>query len=221
MPVVGITGRSSGVGKTQFIEKLLGVLPGASVLKVTIGERHAEPRIVRNKDELLTPGKDTSRYLHAGAGTVVWISCRREDLPSTLPRAMEIFGSGLILVESNSAVESLDPEIVVFVEGEADSTAAGRGSPKDQSLRIRFRADFVTSEPFDNFDLILDRIKEVMDMSEDRARELIKERAKDNRLACAVAFKICEETGITKLRIGEIINEMDVRIATCQLGCFP
>jgi molybdopterin-guanine dinucleotide biosynthesis protein len=221
MPTVGIAGLASGVGKTQLIEMLLDVFPGASVLKVTVGEHHTVPRIVASRQELMAPGKDTWRYLQAGAGDVVWIPCRREDLGRTLGPALDLLNPGLLLVESNSAIERMDPDIIIFVEGEADARAAGRGSPKDRSLSIRVRADFVTSEPFDNFDIIVDRIKEVIQMSEDKVRELIQEKATDNRLPCAAAFKIAEETGVPRNRVGEILNEMEIKVTTCQLGCFP
>lgn len=220
MPVVVIAGLSSGVGKTHLIEKFLGVFPQTSVLKVTLGEEHTEPRIVTAPGELRVPGKDTRRYLDAGAGHVVWLSCRREDLPAFVGRACELLDPGLLLVESNSAIREIDPDVVVFIERGVRPGIAGRGSPKESAIQARAAADFITHEPFDNFDLIVDRIREVIQMSEDRARELVSERAKDNRLPCAQAFRIAEETGVPKARIGEILNEMNVKVVRCQLGCF-
>jgi molybdopterin-guanine dinucleotide biosynthesis protein len=220
MPIVAVAGLSSGVGKTHLIERLLDLFPGSSVLKATAGAHAGKPRIVTAEEELRVPGKDTWRYLEAGAGKVVWVSSGRKDLPAAIREALGQIEPGLLMVESNSALETLSPDVLIFVEGEADFAAAGRGSPKESAVRIRARADFTTSEPFDNFDLIVDRIEEVIQMSEDKARKLITERAKDNRLPCAAAFKIAEETGVPKKRIGELLNEMKVKVVSCQLGCF-
>jgi molybdopterin-guanine dinucleotide biosynthesis protein len=211
----------SEVGRTQLIEKFLGTFPGASVLKVTLGEHPVEARIVTSEEELRTPGKDTWRYLNAGAGSVVWVSSRREDLAELLPRALSVFDPGLLFVESNAAVRMMDPAVVIFVEGEADPNAAGRGSPKEGALEIRARADYITSEPFENLNQMVSGIREVIGMSEEQARELITKRAKEGRLPCAAAFRIAEQSGVPKKRIGQILNEMNVRIVTCQLGCFP
>ena len=43
----------------------------------------------------------------------------------------------------------------------------------------------------------------------------------DGRLPCAVAFKIAKELEVSTLEIGEAANKLGVRIASCQLGCFP
>jgi len=56
----------------------------------------------------------------------------------------------------------------------------------------------------------------------DRAKieEIIKEKAKEGRLPCAMCFKIAEDFGISKKEVGKILNEMKVKISQCQLGCF-
>ena len=43
----------------------------------------------------------------------------------------------------------------------------------------------------------------------------------DGRLPCAVAFKIAKELEVSTREIGEAANKLGVRIASCQLGCFP
>jgi len=220
MPIVAVGGLSSGVGKTQLIEKLLDVFRGASVLKVSIREHYTQPRIVTSAEDLLAPGKDTWRYALAGAGKIVWLSCRRENLAEMLPRALELFDPGLLLTESNSVITELDPDVVVFVERDVSPVRSGRGSPKEGAEQARALSDFNTREPYDNFDMIIERIQEVIHMSEEKAKELIAGTAKDNKLPCAQAFRIAEETGVSKSRIGEILNEMEIKVASCQLGCF-
>ena len=56
----------------------------------------------------------------------------------------------------------------------------------------------------------------------DRAKieEIIKKKAREGKLPCALCFKIAEDVGISKKEMGKILNEMKVKISQCQLGCF-
>lgn len=40
------------------------------------------------------------------------------------------------------------------------------------------------------------------------------------RLPCAEAFRLAEEHGVGRGKVGRLCNEQGVRIAHCQLGCF-
>jgi len=57
-------------------------------------------------------------------------------------------------------------------------------------------------------------------MDRKKIEELIKEKAKDRKLPCAMCFKIAEDFGISKKEMGKILNEVKVKISQCQLGCF-
>jgi len=43
----------------------------------------------------------------------------------------------------------------------------------------------------------------------------------DGRLPCAVAFKIAKELKVSPREVGETADKLRIRIARCQLGCFP
>ena len=43
----------------------------------------------------------------------------------------------------------------------------------------------------------------------------------DGRLPCAVAFKIARKLKVTPRQVGEAANKLNIKIASCQLGCFP
>ena len=59
-------------------------------------------------------------------------------------------------------------------------------------------------------------------MKEDKAiRETLQRAAEDGKIPCAKAFQIAEEFKITKKKVGEILNDLGIRIKQCQLGCFP
>ena len=51
--------------------------------------------------------------------------------------------------------------------------------------------------------------------------EKVKTNTKDGKIACKQAQKIAEEEGIPYKDMGTLLNELKVKIANCQLGCFP
>ncbi|MCJ7704889.1 MAG: hypothetical protein MUO28_05040 [Desulfobacterales bacterium] len=57
-------------------------------------------------------------------------------------------------------------------------------------------------------------------MDRKKIEETILEKSKNGKAPCAVCFKIAEDFGISKREIGDILNEMKVKISLCQLGCF-
>lgn len=43
----------------------------------------------------------------------------------------------------------------------------------------------------------------------------------DGKLPCAVAFGIAKKLKVSPKQVGDAANELKVKIASCQLGCFP
>ena len=58
-------------------------------------------------------------------------------------------------------------------------------------------------------------------MERDQLIEAIKKKVKEERLPCAVCFQIAEEYGIPKRELGELLNELGIKVIHCQLGLFP
>ena len=55
------------------------------------------------------------------------------------------------------------------------------------------------------------------------AEEILNKSFKDGektKLPCAAAFLIAKQYGVNPSVIGSICNELNIRIARCQLGCF-
>ncbi len=57
-------------------------------------------------------------------------------------------------------------------------------------------------------------------MDENRIRELIMSKQSDGRISCRQAFRVAEEAGVSTLEVGRLLNEMEIKIHSCQLGCF-
>lgn len=53
-----------------------------------------------------------------------------------------------------------------------------------------------------------------------KIKEAILRESDDNRLACHSAFRIAEEKGCAIQEVGALCNELKIKIAGCQLGCF-
>jgi hypothetical protein len=43
----------------------------------------------------------------------------------------------------------------------------------------------------------------------------------NGKLPCAVAFKIARELKVNPREVGDTANKLNIKIVSCQLGCFP
>jgi hypothetical protein len=50
--------------------------------------------------------------------------------------------------------------------------------------------------------------------------EAIQTASENNRLSCEKAHELARDLNISLQEIGEICNELKIKIAACQLGCF-
>ncbi len=57
-------------------------------------------------------------------------------------------------------------------------------------------------------------------MDDQELRELINNTQADGRISCKAALELAKATGISPARVGRLLNDMGIRIFTCQLGCF-
>jgi len=54
----------------------------------------------------------------------------------------------------------------------------------------------------------------------EEVRRKLKEVSREGKVTCAQAEKIAEESRLSRLQVGKLINELDLKITSCQLGCF-
>lgn len=145
---IGIGGSASGAGKTSFAEKLLRRLRGGGMplgaIKYTRTGLYTslidDPAVLMEKD------KDTARLLKAGAEKVLLVrgpaedAEQRADLEEALMLAAgRLSEMGGVLVEGNTAVELLSPDIVIFIGADV--------SQKNSALRVLEMADVVLLPP--------------------------------------------------------------------------
>jgi hypothetical protein len=57
-------------------------------------------------------------------------------------------------------------------------------------------------------------------MKEEEFKNRLKAAAPEGKISCARAFQFAQEYGISHSRLGELLNELKIKIIQCQLGCF-
>ena len=57
-------------------------------------------------------------------------------------------------------------------------------------------------------------------MSQDDVKARIRMAAPNGKIACAAAFRLAEELDLSRKDLGELLNELKIKIIQCQLGCF-
>ncbi len=57
-------------------------------------------------------------------------------------------------------------------------------------------------------------------MSQEDVKARIRAAAPNAKIACAAAFRLAEELGLSRKDLGELLNELKIKIIQCQLGCF-
>lgn len=134
MKIISITGTSSETGKTTVGTFIIKGLKNVSALKITVQHEGACPRhrdtscdgcspeedsmfrIVTDPAILAEPGKDTARYIGAGAPKVVWLQTSSECAHEGISRALGLFGDGArVLVEGNRFLAVRDAELGIMV----------------------------------------------------------------------------------------------------------
>ncbi len=57
-------------------------------------------------------------------------------------------------------------------------------------------------------------------MKEEEITAKLKEAAKDGKIPCTLAFKIAKDSNMTTQQMGALLNQLKIKITSCQLGCF-
>jgi len=135
MNVVVIGGQASGVGKTSVICGLIAAMPERRWTAIKITQcNHGTMQCSRDSNskecdcELhgasiaisvehdRTASSDSSRYLAAGAVRSLWMRTLPGHLGEALPRLEEeIAGAENVVIESNSVLEFLSPDIYALI----------------------------------------------------------------------------------------------------------
>lgn len=224
--IIGIGGAHSGAGKTTYSSLLLHRLKGWGAIKYTKTELYCS--LVDDMEILLAKDKDTRRMLDAGAERVFWIQSPPSELREVLPLAVERLSDLKgIVVEGNSAIEFLNPDIIIFIFGSNSKTlkesAKGILEKADVivytgSKEIKVKGNFTRHSSL-NTEEFLANITEMVEKKE-KIRSLLKESSVDGKIPCPLARKIAKELVVPYKEVGKAANELNIKITDCELGCF-
>ncbi len=131
MAVIVVGGHSRDIGKTSVVAGLIGALPERNwlAIKITQFGHHVcskdgsscncapSGRSWAMSEELDRDGStDTSRFLAAGAKRSLWVRTREGMLSIAMPQLrIEIAKSGNTIIESNSILKYIRPDLYVSV----------------------------------------------------------------------------------------------------------
>ena len=142
MAVVVIGGHTRNIGKTSVVAGLIAALPEFAWTAVKItqyghgicsanGEAcdcaTADHTIAVSEERDRSGGTDSSRYLAAGAAHSFWVRTQQGELHEAMPRVRKLIaGAGNIIIESNSVLRFLKPDLALSVldPGVADFKAS-------------------------------------------------------------------------------------------------
>jgi molybdopterin-guanine dinucleotide biosynthesis protein len=144
--LIGIGASQSGAGKTTLAAHIirhltqrspsLPFLSGCGAIKYT--RTSSGPEIISDRSILMEEGKDTRKMLDAGAAEVVWVKSALPGLPNALAGALSRLSHlDVAVVEGNSAIEFLNPDIVIFIFDK------GRDRWKPGIEKLAARADII------------------------------------------------------------------------------
>lgn len=57
-------------------------------------------------------------------------------------------------------------------------------------------------------------------MTREQLIEAVRKNAVNNRLTCERAQELAKELGVPPKELGEIANELGIKLMNCRLGCF-
>ncbi len=229
--VIGIGGAHSGAGKTTLAVALLEHLASSGgrwgAVKYTKTAIYSS--VIDDREVLGQKDKDTGRLLSAGAAEVLWIQAPEQELGEVLPLAMSrLSGLDGVIVEGNSAIEFLRPDVVVFLSGDS------HGRLKASGERLLAMADIVIGNPlekgpqmkssvsvFPESPDIVKLMETITTAAEKKEIEgMLREKAVDGRISCREARLVAEALGVPYKRVGAAANRLKIKIKECELGCF-
>lgn len=219
---IGVTSSISGLGKTTFIENFIRFVKrrykNLIIVAIKYTKTNQITRITKNSELIEQFGKDTERMKRAGADYVYWVQSPRKELEilserlkHELPLSIPSLRETIIIMEGNSLVRFMQPDVIIFFKG--DMTEQIKPSGKD----VLDIADIIIEKDY-KVEEIMSKIEEVQQKK--LIEKLLKERTNDGRISCSEARKIAEELRVPYIEVGRMANELKIKIKKCELGCF-
>jgi len=119
MAVVVVGGQARNVGKTSLVANLIKAVPERrwTAVKITQHEHDLPAKVsyVIREERDASGDDDTARYLKAGARRALLVSARPGCLGDAIPALRRELGADDVILESNSVLEFLEPDVYLAV----------------------------------------------------------------------------------------------------------
>ncbi len=56
--------------------------------------------------------------------------------------------------------------------------------------------------------------------SEEKIKQRIQEVSKEGKITCTAAHEVAKELDVPIGKVGQLINQLNLKIIACELGCF-
>jgi len=114
--IITVSGSHSGIGKTLLAEYLLSLLQDFAAIKVSIEDFFTA--VSCDDATIMVPGKDTFRLKSSGAKQVIWVRSPEHTLMESMEQASSLLVDCTgVLIEGNSILTYINPDIAFFVYG--------------------------------------------------------------------------------------------------------
>jgi hypothetical protein len=57
-------------------------------------------------------------------------------------------------------------------------------------------------------------------MTPEELKDKVRAAAPQGKIPCAAAFRLAEELALSRKDLGDLLNDLKIKIIQCQLGCF-
>lgn len=57
-------------------------------------------------------------------------------------------------------------------------------------------------------------------ISEEKIKEIVQAETRENRITCGKMHELSEQYGVSLAELGKAADELKIKIARCELGCF-
>lgn len=57
-------------------------------------------------------------------------------------------------------------------------------------------------------------------MDKKKLEEMVKAKARENKVTCGELYQLSIEQGVSLEELGKIVDGLKIKISQCQLGCF-
>ena len=136
--IIGIGGAHNGSGNTTAACAILKSFTGWGVIKYTRTSLYS--CIIDDIAVLSEADKDIKKFLDAGAEKVLWIKSPLSELHQVFSSAVTMFThlQGIVIA-GNSAIQAINPDIVLYVYGDEADYKSGNEKIPDVAHIILFQ----------------------------------------------------------------------------------